>query len=75
MSVPWINRAWPCSTGDLPRRSIAADEPALERGYAYHQLLKTSQFSRVGARYLLAEAPFSALAAARYRESDGAASA
>lgn len=72
VSVPWINTSLAeLEGGDLPA-PIAADDPELSRGYAYHQVLKTSQFSRVGARYLVAEAPFSALAAERYRKSAGA---
>jgi alkaline phosphatase D len=71
VSVPWINSRLPELTGgDIP--DAIAESEELPRGYAYHQLLKTSQFSRVGSRYVLAEAPFSALARSRYVESDGA---
>jgi alkaline phosphatase D len=43
----------------------------MERGLAYHQLLKTEEFSRVGSRYFVAQTPFEALAAAKFRESGG----
>jgi alkaline phosphatase D len=72
LSVPWLNSLLPRVVADdaLPAIDDSADLP---RGYAYHQLLKTEQFSLVGARYLVAEAPFSALARARYETTDGAA--
>lgn len=73
VSVPWINAALEkLSVAELPA-PIPVDDAALSRGYSYQQVLKTSQFSRVGARYLVAEAPFSALAAARNLATDGAA--
>jgi alkaline phosphatase D len=73
VSVPWINAALEKLTAaDLPA-PIPLDDPELARGYSYQQVLKASQFSQVGARYLVAEAPFHALAAARNRETDGAA--
>lgn len=78
VSAPWINSLLATLVDALPAPAelptpIALEDPNLSRGHAYHQVLKTSQFSRVGARYLLAEAPFAALAAARYRDSLGAA--
>ena len=45
---------------------------ALERGYAYHQLLKTEEFSRIGSRYVVAVDVFNALAKAAFVDSKGA---
>ena len=45
--------------------------PDLQRGYAYHQLFKTEEFSRIGARYVVALEPFLALARAAFRASQG----
>jgi alkaline phosphatase D len=61
-SAVWINDAL-ASLGDaeLPA-PIDVDDPELERGYAYHCLLKKKQFSRIGSRYLVAVGPFEALA-------------
>src|SRR6478609_2587788 len=71
MSVPFINDA-------LQTLAITRPEPIdpeasdLSRGYAYHQLLKSEEFSRVGSRYVLALRPFNALAKARFEASKGA---
>lgn len=74
VSVPFINNALDALGLDRPVgiERIAADDSELARGYAYHQLLKSEEFSRIGSRYVLALAPFNALAKARYRESQGA---
>ena len=53
-------------------KAIAAEAPELERGYAYLQVLKTEEFSRIGSRYVVALKPFEALALAKYQDSDGA---
>ncbi|HEY3496716.1 MAG TPA: alkaline phosphatase D family protein [Polyangiaceae bacterium] len=68
LSVPWINSVFAATGGE------ALDESAsdYERGYAYHQLLKTAEFSSQGARYLVSERPFRALARKKLVESDGA---
>ncbi len=68
LSVPWINSI--LSELDGAPASIEESD-AMERGLAYHQLMKTEEFSRVGSRYFVAQAPFEALAAAKFRESDG----
>jgi alkaline phosphatase D len=70
-SAVWINTAL-ASLADVsvPER-IDVEDPELERGYAYHCLLKTKQFSRIGSRYLLAVAPFEALARKRWQASKG----
>jgi len=70
MSVPFINQA-------LARLALARPAPIdpetgdFARGYAYHQLLKSEEFSRIGSRYVLALQPFNALAKARFRASQG----
>jgi alkaline phosphatase D len=69
LSVPWINELAAAAGVDAP---LDETDPELERGYAYHQLLKTAEYSAQGARYLLAEKPFRALAARRFAETDGA---
>ena len=71
ISVPFINDS--LSTLGLSKPApIALDTPDLELGYAYHQLLKTDEFSRIGSRYVLALDPFNALAKAAYQASSGA---
>ena len=73
ISVPFINDALATLELDHP---LAIDESAAEagellRGYAYHQLLKSEEFARIGSRYVLALKPFNALAKARFRASKG----
>jgi alkaline phosphatase D len=70
VSVPWINQT--LAGAGLSEPPPIADDEADGRGYAYHQLLKTSPYGAFGARYLVAEAPFHALAALRFRDSGGA---
>jgi alkaline phosphatase D len=67
LSIPWINGLLEASGGS-PLDDSESDH---ERGYAYHQLLKQQEFSSFGSRYLLAEAPFRALAKKKLAESDG----
>jgi alkaline phosphatase D len=69
LSIPWINATLEgAGRSDPP----AIDEAVAEgRGYAYYQLLKTSGHGSMGARYLVAEAPFRVLAALRFAESGG----
>lgn len=69
LSVPWINS----TLAELDGAPEPIEETAdMARGLAYHQLMKTEEFSRVGSRYFVAQAPFEAFAAAKLRESDGA---
>jgi alkaline phosphatase D len=70
LSVPFINDAL-TSEGLSKPAQIPLDTPELERGYAYHQLLKTEVFSRIGSRYVLALDRFNALAKAKYQASSG----
>jgi alkaline phosphatase D len=69
LSVPWINQVIVANGGAAP---LDAADPAYERGYAYHQLLKSAQFAEQGSRYVLAERPFLALAKQRFAETNGA---
>ncbi|HEY6080816.1 MAG TPA: alkaline phosphatase D family protein [Polyangiaceae bacterium] len=70
LSAVWINQALVALELAEPV-AIELDDPALERGYAYHCLLKTSEFSRIGSRYMVALQPFEALAKRRFEESGG----
>lgn len=70
-SAVWINSALASlMRDDLPSPIDVTDE-SLPRGYAYHCLLKSSQFSRVGSRYAVAVGPFEALAKKLWAESGG----
>jgi alkaline phosphatase D len=71
MSVPFINASLTTLGLDKPA-PIPLDTPSLELGYAYHQLLKSDEFSRIGSRYVVALGPFNALAKAAYQASSGA---
>ena len=71
ISVPFINDSLMTLALKEPP-AISPDAPELERGYAYHQLLKTEEFSRIGARYVVAQGAFEALAKAAFQASDGA---
>ncbi len=74
ISAVWINSAL-SALAALDQRAlpepIELTSTDLERGYAYHCLLKSSEFSRVGSRYLVASRPFEALARKRFDETDG----
>ena len=70
-SAVWINRALASLTDVEVPVPLDEQEPTLERGYAYHCLLKSEQFSRVGARYAVAAAPLEALAKKRWNETEG----
>ncbi len=72
-SAVWINSALATLAAagvDVPE-TIDLEDPALARGYAYHCLLKTQQFSRVGARYAVAVRPFEALAKKLWQQTEG----
>lgn len=69
LSIPWINSTLEGAGRSEPAAISEGD--AEGRGYAYHQLLKTAPYGSLGARYLVAERPFHALSAVRFRESDG----
>lgn len=69
-SAVWINAALQQLGAELDPIDVEAGD--LPRGYAYHCLLKSSSYSRVGSRYVVAVAPFEALAKKRWQETDGA---
>ena len=70
ISVPFINDSL-LTLGLKNPAPIDADPDELARGYAYHQLLKSEEFSRIGSRYVVALSPFDALAKARFQSSQG----
>jgi alkaline phosphatase D len=70
ISVPFINDSLTSLEISEPG-PIDPSAPDLERGYAYHQLFKTQEFSRIGARYVVALDPFNALAQAAFQASGG----
>ena len=71
ISVGFINDSLTTLALTTPA-AIATDTPGLLRGYAYEQLLKTEEFSRIGSRYVVAVGPFNALAKSKYLASAGA---
>lgn len=71
ISVQFINDSL-TTLGVSAPAPIDAESKDLERGYAYLQLLKTDEFSRIGSRYVVAVGPFNALAKSKYQASNGA---
>jgi alkaline phosphatase D len=71
VSAVWINTALSNLSGSKLPEPIDLSDASLELGYAYHCLLKSSEFSRIGSRYVVAVGPFEALAQKRLRETDG----
>ena len=71
ISVQFINDSLTTLALSEPK-AIDAEAPELERGYAYLQLLKSEEFSRIGSRYVVALKPFEALALAKFQDSNGA---
>jgi alkaline phosphatase D len=70
LSVRWVNGVLEdAGVGEPP--PIDDGDPDLERGFAYEQLLKSQEYSSIGARNLVAEIPFRALAAKRWKETGG----
>jgi alkaline phosphatase D len=72
VSVPWLNGVFTTAGEVAP---LDETDAVLPRGYAYHQLLKAAEFTMLGARYLVAEAPFLALAKQKHLASGGASEA
>lgn len=68
-SAAWINQVLATLTDVTLPEPIDLEDPSLERGYAYHCLLKTEQFSRIGSRYFVAVQAFEALARKRWEQS------
>ena len=50
---------------------VNVDDPDLEKGIAYHQLMKTSQYGMVGSRALMVKAGFDAMADTRKPAKEG----
>lgn len=71
-SAVWINSALELLADDSLPAAIDVDDAALERGYAYHCIGKSQQFTRIGARYVVAVGPFEALARKLWQASKGA---
>lgn len=69
LSVPWINQTLVAAGQAAP---LDETDGAYGRGYAFHQLLKTAQFSAQGSRYLVAERAFRAYAQKRSAETNRA---
>jgi alkaline phosphatase D len=72
LSVVFVNAQLAELPDAAPPDPIDPETPGLERGYAYHQLLKNAEFSSAGARYLVGADAFEALARKRFIESEGA---
>ncbi|HLV65327.1 MAG TPA: alkaline phosphatase D family protein, partial [Polyangiaceae bacterium] len=70
-SIPWINVQL-AAIGDGAPAPIDPESQGFPRGYAVHQLLKTAEYSRLGARYLVALDPLAAVAARRFADTKGA---
>jgi alkaline phosphatase D len=72
VSATWINGTIASTGSDLPPIE-GAELDALPRGLAFHQLFKRGFFGQLGARYLVARAPFRLYAAWLHGETGGAA--
>ena len=70
-SAVWINMALESLADDSLPAAIDLEDASLERGYAYHCIGKSQQFTRIGARYVVAVGPFEALAKKLWDESKG----
>jgi alkaline phosphatase D len=70
LSVPWVN-AMLAQAGASEPSPIDASDPELARGFAYFDLLKSDEYTSLGARQLVGEAAFHALARKRWAETGG----
>jgi alkaline phosphatase D len=70
MSVRWVNAMLELANIAEPP-PIDESDAALPRGFAYVQLLKNQEYGSFGARNLVAEIPFLALAKKRWGETGG----
>jgi alkaline phosphatase D len=70
MSVRWLNGMLG-QAGVTDPAPIDEADTTLLRGFAYAQLFKNEEYGSFGARQLVAEVPFLALAAKRWRETGG----
>jgi alkaline phosphatase D len=71
ISARWVNATLARANRTDPA-PIDESDPSLPRGFAYFDLLKNEEHTSLGARQLVAEAPFLALAKQRWIESGGA---
>jgi alkaline phosphatase D len=71
ISAVWINSALASLEDSAAPEPIDLGDETLERGYAYHSLLKTKEFSRIGSRYVVAVGAFEALAKKLEHDSQG----
>ncbi len=71
ISVPFINDSLTTLAVATPA-PLDATDGQFERGFAYHLLLKSEEFSRIGSRYVVALEPFEALAKSKFQSSAGA---
>lgn len=69
MSVRWVNAMLESAGSDIG--AIDENDPQLPRGFSYVQLLKNQEYGSFGARFLVAETPFLALAKKRWSETGG----
>ncbi len=71
MNVQFINDSL-TTLGVATPAPIALDTVGLERGYAFVQMLKTDEFSKIGSHYVVALNQFNALALSKFQASQGA---
>jgi alkaline phosphatase D len=70
LNVRWVNEMLELAGVSEPA-PIDESDATLPRGFAYVQLLKNQEYGSFGARNLVAEIPFRALAEKRWRETGG----
>jgi alkaline phosphatase D len=68
LTVDYVNALLLAQSED----AMLIDDPDLPRGLAYVTLGKSGRYSQIGSRYLTIQAPYQALADARFEESAGA---
>lgn len=76
LSATWVNARLDeldkAKVANLPAKFTDDVMQAMPHGYAYHQLLKTAQFSSLGSRYLVTRKVFETYAKARWTATNGA---
>ncbi len=76
ISAPWLNAQLAdlkkAGIKDLPDAVSASELASLQRGIAFHQMLKVAQNTSIGARYLVVRAPFEAYAKVKWKATNGA---
>ena len=76
ISAPWVNTRIDAlnkkrAPGEQLPHLAEADLAVMKKGYAFHQLLKTSQYGSLGSRYLVTRKPFEAYAKVRWAATQG----